>query len=125
MHEATIAQSILDILVGRARSQSSTAVVRSAVLRVGAFRNIDPESLLFAFDSLKGIVQPCRNCKLEFDLILLTALCEIEEHLYMPSTEKFFCCTTCGAPMGRILSGNELEVVSVTLELPKEEASYA
>lgn len=125
MHEATIAKYVIDILSSRARSHSDTAKVIEAELRIGSFRNVDGESLQFAFDALKQSCVRCKNCSLRYYYVPVKATCASNQHEYCPSADHHYRCHSCDAGIGSILSGNELEIVSVKLEYSKENSSYA
>lgn len=123
MHEATIAQSILNIASSTLqRNPSTDAVVRIQVV-VGQFRNVDIESLQFAFDQLKEFQTGCGGCKLEAETIQARAVCAPAGHTYSPVLDNEFKCDICGGGIGKLLSGEELDVIGVTL-LSKKEGAF-
>jgi Zn finger protein HypA/HybF involved in hydrogenase expression len=64
MHEASVAQSILRI--SPVRSLASTAhtdTVTAIHVIIGQFRNIDIDSLKFAFDNIRPMYAGCSSCQ--------------------------------------------------------------
>lgn len=116
MHEASIAESILQIASKRLQETENTERVKSVHVLVGEFRNVEPESLHFTFDSLKTFYPGLENCKLVLDLVETRAYCRGEkQHLYSPSFEKQYCCDKCGSGMGALVCGEELEIIKICL----------
>lgn len=116
MHEATIAQSILNIVSTKLKQTSNAAQALNVHVIIGEFRNVDPVSLQFAFDNLRSFYEGCAACTLQAEIIQAKALCRKELHLYHPQFEQGFCCTTCGAGIGELICGEELDVVAIKLE---------
>ena len=58
MHELSIAQNIVTIVVDEAK-RAGAASVKTIRIRAGAFRGIVPEQLLFSFDFVK--TEPSRK----------------------------------------------------------------
>lgn len=127
MHEATIAKSILEI-VSRQIAQTPGAL-RAVQVHVvaGQFRNVDRESLEFAFDSLKMLDQGTSGCILQLEMRSATALCRDSQHSYQPCYQQAYRCPFCGSGIGKLISGEELDVVNVRLEtiLPEEQKDHA
>lgn len=113
MNEATIAANLLDIIERRLNRYPRTNA-RSVTVLIGKIRNIKEEALRFAFDSLKKSASGCANCELFILTSKLVAVCAQNDHLYEPSARNFYRCT-CGARMGRIVQGQELDVIGCTL----------
>ena len=126
MHEATIAQSILDIAVEKLNQEPEAVCVSSISVKLGEFRNVELDSLQFAFDNLKGQFPGCQNCQLKADIVLSLALCRDCGHTYHPHFEQSFRCDKCQGGMGKLLNGEELDIVAITLEaVDKELSDYA
>jgi hydrogenase nickel incorporation protein HypA/HybF len=107
MHELSIARAIVD---AAARHAGGRRVVQVR-LRVGALRQVVPETLTFAFDlAARGSV--CEGARLEQELIpARLRCCGRSWKLERPD----FRCPTCGGaaePVG----GDELEIESIELE---------
>ena len=75
MHEATIAQSILDIVAAKLQKNCDANCVKTVAVRIGEFRNVDCDSLSFAFDSLKGLYCGLSDCELSLESIKTLAWC--------------------------------------------------
>ena len=100
MHEATIAQSILNLAQRRLRQTPHAEAVSKIRVLIGEFRNVEIESLRFAFDCLKDLCDACAECTLETERAKARARCRINNHLYHPEADSRFLCTICGAGIG-------------------------
>lgn len=115
MHEASIADSILRLAANKMKSTPNTAAVKSVSVIVGEFRNVETESLQFAFDSLKSMYEGLSHCELELESVKPRALCSKNKHHYSPCFQNKYCCDKCGSGIGKIVCGEELEVVKICL----------
>jgi hydrogenase nickel insertion protein HypA len=119
MHEATVASNVLNILQQRLESNPGTIAISVAV-RIGEFRNVDTQSVAFAFDALKLSKPGCEDCRLIVEPIPVSAQCT-NGHNYNPTLDNSYQCS-CGAGIGKIESGEELDVTRVTLRATLEAA---
>ena len=115
MHEATIAVSILDHITSRINSSAETVVAEVVCVRIGEFRNVDPESLTFAFNSLKLEFPSCESCLLELQTVEAMATCRANKHRYHANPSNAFRCSRCGSGIGMLLTGEELDITAITL----------
>lgn len=125
MHELSIAKNILDILCARLQKVAEP-LPRALDIQVtiGEFRNVDPQSLTFAFDSIKQLYSSCADCSLSLDLPKAVAVCtDSENHSYHPQFDHGFRCTECGGGIARLLSGEELLVTGITLEEEQQQCT--
>lgn len=114
MHESSIALSILDILNETCRREGMKSVTALTV-RIGRAAGVNPDSLVFVFDSLKSntvaenavitveavpVGGRCRDCGKEFDA---------GEEVYI------FSCPHCGSSSFTLESGREMEIVDMEL----------
>lgn len=120
MHEAAIAHSILLIARSRVVGHEGARVEKVRV-QIGAFRNVDPEALAFAFDGMKPNYECCQEAELELQLIDALAVCQKQRHNYSPSAEFGFRCHLCNSGMGELIAGEELNVVGCVLSIPEHE----
>ena len=123
MHEAAIAKSILDLVERKVSATPVQSAVSKVRVRIGEFRNLDPESLLFAFDALKETYKCCSNCDLSFEMVPLKVRCSLEGHEYAPNPSKGFKCDRCSGGIGLVLSGQELDLIGYTLVSTGEEVT--
>ena len=116
MHEATIAQSILQIAALKLLETGSSDIALKVRVKIGQFRNVDGDSLSFAFDSLKGAYPGLKTCQLETQAVAAEAWCRTDRHRYNPCIENAFCCEQCGSGIGKIIYGEELDFVELITE---------
>ena len=111
MHELSLSGAIVNTVVKHAQERAVSVVN----LRVGALRQVVPDTLDFYFGFVaKGTV--CEGARLEQELVparLHCASCEREWEIDMP----VFTCPDCGvAGRVEVASGNEFEVESIEVE---------
>ena len=116
MHEASIADSVLQIALSRLEENGGFATVSTIDVAIGELRNVDPSSLQFAFDAIKPLYPGCSHCQLRINNINSLAYCRKHGHEYHPTFADAFRCPACGAGIGRIVCGEELNVVNITFE---------
>lgn len=123
MHEAAIAKSILEIVGQRLQSIGAAATAQSVEVLFGEFRNVDPESVSFAFENMKALFPGCLNCQLSINTIEAAARCKDNDHQYRPLANNAYRCPICGSGIGKLWQGEELDVVNVIVEIerPQEE----
>ena len=111
MHELSLSGAIVNTVVKHAAGRPVSLVS----LRVGALRQVVPDTLEFYFEFVsRGTV--CEGARLEQELIpalLRCASCEREWTIDMP----IFMCPACGsAGQVEVASGEEFEVESIEVE---------
>ena len=110
MHELSVARGIVAAVERHAEGRS-VAVVN---LRVGALRQVVPESLEFYF----GFVAKetlCDGARLEIEVVpsaLRCTDCAAEWELEQP----LFWCAACGSTAVEVVAGDELQVESIEIE---------
>jgi hydrogenase nickel incorporation protein HypA/HybF len=130
VHEASIASAILQKACTMMRSQHGgvhsksidtefdiTCHITKIVIRIGEFRNVDPESLEFAFDALKKDSEEVKDAKLEMQSVSARAVCT-NQHEFHPSAANYFACNNCGEKIESFLAGEELDIISIESEIP-------
>jgi hydrogenase nickel incorporation protein HypA/HybF len=109
MHELSLSGAIVDTVVKHARGRP----VSTVQLRVGALRQVVPDTLDFYFGFVsKGTV--CEGARLEQELVparLRCRACAREWDIELP----IFMCPSCGG-QAEVASGDELEVESIEVE---------
>lgn len=120
MHELSIAQSLLEIVMeeGRKHSLEQVKVIR---LQVGELAAVVPDSLTFCFEMVSRDTL-AEGARLEIETVPVVARCsrcdilfEVENHL--------FSCPQCGEPTLELVSGRDLAVMSIEGELGGEDDS--
>ena len=109
MHEMSIAQSILDIVLQESRDHKVSRVL-SVVIKVGEMSAIETESLNFCFDLLtKGTL--AEGARLDIERVRVTCRCQECASIFIVQ-ELVFVCPSCRSPRVEMLSGRELSVES-------------
>ena len=113
MHELGIAESALNVALGRARDAGAARIVRM-VIRVGALSGVDPESLQFALTAiLPGTI--AEGAQVQIDPVAALAYCPACQKDFSPGTVHFFECPTCGQLCATIKEGRELDLVRLEI----------
>jgi hydrogenase nickel incorporation protein HypA/HybF len=110
MHELSVSRAVVDAVIRHAAGRPVIGVH----LRVGALRQVIPESLAFYWDIVTRETL-CAGSVLEQELIearLRCTDCDREWTIDVPA----FRCPGCGGAEVRIVCGDELEVESIEVE---------
>lgn len=110
MHEMSIAQSLLEIVLeeGRKHHLVQVKVIR---LQVGALAAVVPESLTFCFGMLSQETVAA-GAALEIETLPVVARCAACKTLFEVENQMFLC-PECGEPTIDLVSGRELSVMSI------------
>ena len=111
MHELSIALSIIDEIGDEteARGLNGVEVIH---LKVGVFSGIDRDALLFAW-GLACEGTPLEHSRLDIEIIPLVIHCAVCDQNRTPPSVYQLCCPACNTPSETIVTGRELEVVSL------------
>ena len=113
MHEMSIAQSILDIILQESGNHKVTRVL-SVALKVGELSAVETESLRFCFELLtKGT--PAEGAQLDIERVQVTCRCQDCASDFTVQ-ELVFNCPSCQGVRVEMLSGRELSVESFEAE---------
>ena len=113
MHELGIAESALKVALTRATEAGATRVLGMAI-RVGTLSGVDPEALRFAFTAiLPGT--PAEGAALQIDSVAAVAYCPDCKQDFVPDTDHFFECPTCGRLSATVKQGRELDLVRLEI----------
>ena len=113
MHELGIAESALQVALTRATAAGATRVL-GMVIRVGALSGVDPEALRFAFTAiLPGTA--AAGATLQIDSVAALAYCPDCQQDFVPDTNHFFECPTCGRLSATVKQGRELDLVRLEI----------
>ena len=110
MHELSIAQSLLDIIIDES-NRHQLGRVNKVMLRVGALAAVVPESLRFCFD-LVSRDTVASGALVEIETVAVTARCD-KCDLSFEVKDMVFECPSCGEPVLTMLGGRELYVMSI------------
>jgi hydrogenase nickel incorporation protein HypA/HybF len=111
MHELSIALSIIDEIgdESEARGLHGVEVVH---LKVGVFSGVDRNALLFAWElACEGT--PLEGSRLEIESVPLVIHCAVCDRDHAPPSLYRLSCPECETPSDTIITGRELEVVSL------------
>lgn len=118
MHELSIAQSLLDIIVDES-NRHRLGRINKVRLRIGDLAAVVPESLRFCFD-LVSRDTVASGALLEIETVAVTARCDKCDFPFEVK-DRVFECPRCGEPVFEMLSGRELYVMSLEGETGEED----
>lgn len=118
VHELSIAQSLLDIIVDESQ-RHRLGRVSKVKLQVGELSAVVPDSLRFCFD-LVSRDTVASGALIEIETIGITARCD-KCDLSFEVKDRVFECPKCGEPVFQMLSGRELHVMSIEGETGEED----
>jgi len=116
MHELSVVQAVLEKALEVSQANGSLPLEKIHV-RIGKLRQIVPEALAYAFDVVKTDTL-AENASLEWEEVSPLVRCRQCGENFEPE-DVFWVCSTCGAPGGEILQGEELILQSVSLKEPE------
>ena len=110
MHELSVSAAVVDTAVRHAAGRRVTSVH----LRVGALRQVVPDSLAFYFEIVARDTV-CEGAVLEQELIAARLRCESCETEWDADAPAFRCPACAGGAVA-VVRGDELEVESIDVE---------
>ncbi len=122
MHELSIAQSLVEQVVAVAARERASAVLEITVV-VGSLSGIEPEALELAFP-LAAESTPAQGARLVIERKTATLTCRSCGRVTEPDL-ALLVCGACGSLDVALSGGRDLQLRSVTLETPAEEAANA
>ena len=113
MHEVTIAQELLGLIMQVARDHGADRVT-SATVEIGELSSVQPRALDFAFEVVRAgtLAGECRLKVQTAPLVVRCARCEQEGR----ARREQLCCPGCGAAPVEVVSGRELRLVAIDVE---------
>jgi len=113
VHELSIVEALLDQVRQESRAYPALRVY-SIRLRIGALRQVVPETLKFCFAAaVQGTA--LAGCSLELEQLPAVARCR-KCNLTFPVEDNWFQCSQCNESGAELLTGNELELTSLDLK---------
>lgn len=107
MHELSIAQSLLDIVLEEAERHQVLRVAKVAV-KIGAFTNVVPDALTFSFDLIKEGTKAA-EAELVIENVPLMGVCLVCG-AELDMAEPVFQCPACGSGDIKVTQGQELYI---------------
>ena len=119
MHEYSIVQGVLDAVVPAAREAGAVKVLRVR-LKVGEMTEVVRDSLDFMWDVCCEERGPIvEGAQLEVEMVLPRSACLVCGHEF--EHDRFHLhCPSCGSASAMLLSGRELEIASMDVDIPDE-----
>jgi hydrogenase nickel incorporation protein HypA/HybF len=111
VHELSIVLSIIDEIAAESdmRGLHDVEVVH---LKVGVFSGVDRDALLFSW-GLACEGTPLEHSRLDIETVPLVIHCAVCHQNRTPPSLYQLCCPECWTPSDTIVTGRELEVVSL------------
>jgi hydrogenase nickel incorporation protein HypA/HybF len=120
LHELSIAESLLEIIVEEARAHKLERI-KTIRLLIGEFAAIVPESLTFCFE-LVSRDTIASGAVLEVETVPIVARCDKCDFSF-EVRDQVFLCPKCDDPVFELVSGRELSVSSIEGETGEEDGS--
>ena len=120
MHELSIAESLIELVCEHARREGATRI-RAIDLRLGELSGFR-RALYFCFEAVaRGTA--CEGARLTIEEVPLTLHCGHCDAVVRPRARYSFRCPTCGMPTSEVVTGREMQVVSIELEFAEEQTA--
>lgn len=116
MHELAICQGMLERVEAVAADRGARAVSR-VVVRIGPLSGVEPSLLQSAF-TLARAGTPAASAVLEIETAPVRVLCRACG-AQSEAVANRLVCAACGGMRTRLISGDELRLVSLDLDLPE------
>jgi hydrogenase nickel incorporation protein HypA/HybF len=111
VHELSVGSAIVDTAVRHARGRPVMVVS----VRIGHLRQVVPDSLHFYF-GLVSRETVCEGARLEIEIVEACLHCDACTHEWIAERAAFRC-PECESAQVSVLSGEEMEVESIELEM--------
>jgi hydrogenase nickel incorporation protein HypA/HybF len=113
MHEASIAQAIIETLEEECKKHNGH--LKKVKLRIGRATGVMPDALSFAFEACRaGTV--AERAGLEIEEVPLMGRCRQCKIEFISEDDVFLICPQCDSPWVDCISGRELEIIELELE---------
>jgi|RhiMetdeSRZDD1v2_1073273.scaffolds.fasta_scaffold61042_5 hydrogenase nickel incorporation protein HypA/HybF len=122
MHEMSIASALVDQVCDQATRLGAVRVAEIN-LRMGVLCGI-ARALHFCWPSASQDTL-CEGARLNIDEVPLTVMCTHCDAVKTPAALYNFRCPDCGRPTPKVLTGREMQLVSIGLVPPNEDVARA
>ena len=113
MHEMSIAEGIVDIVLDTMKNNDASQV-HSVQLDVGMMSGVEPDALHFCWESgTQGTA--AQGAKLDINLVPIVGRC-FDCGTMFDVKEYVFVCPKCGSRIVQTASGKELRVTSIDID---------
>ena len=113
MHEMGIAQQLVKIALDAIPEEMEHPVVEIVNLKIGKLASVVEHSLTFCFEIIAKDT-PLENARLKIDIVPVRVQCEACDHIW-EVTGPVFKCPLCGDGAVHLLTGREIEIISLEL----------
>lgn len=114
MHELSVTQSVLDIVLRHAKQSGARRIV-AINLVIGELTGFVDESIQFYFDFMSKDTL-AQGAQLRFERVPARVQCHVCGAEYAPPDSRLWACPECEALGGEIVSGREFSVASIEIE---------
>ena len=116
MHETSIAIGLLNSLSRLAEKEKAKEITKVR-LKIGKLSGIVVDSFVFAFNALKSNYPKLKNTELKIEEVPVKYCCLDCGNKFEVETIYFPECPKCQSVNLKLISGEELEVVNVEIEV--------
>ncbi len=119
MHELSVALRIVEALDQELTAEEEGLVVTAVSIQVGTLTGLVPEALEFCWDMAteNGLLQ---GSKLDIQIVDASGYCGQCHAERILTNLQSIRCPVCQAPITQISGGNDLEILTVTVESPDD-----
>ncbi len=114
MHELSIARNILD-KAQQLLQQYNAEKALAIYIKIGDLTSVEKESLEFCYGVLTGELEAFKECQLVVEQVPWIVRCTECSTLFNPD-EHILKCPNCSSKNSLLVSGNELDFVSMEAE---------
>ena len=115
MHELALARSLIEMIDAYAIDNGAQPVKRVHV-RLGVLSAMT-RALYVTFNAAcRGTL--CEDAALDIEEVALTVFCHFCDQVKQPSGRYNFRCPDCGHATPKLVTGREMQLVSITLDAP-------
>lgn len=114
MHEASVAASLIEIVLDTA-GKNKAEKVNKVFVKIGRLAAIENDSLLFAYDAIKEEYSLIKESELIIEDVQITGKCR-KCGVTDVYDEMFFACSKCGSFEVELLTGEELAITEIEVD---------